>query len=290
MNNAVYGINGLMPPKAPNWMTELIAPEAGDLLMLIHAGDETDIVNYAIDLRGLKEGTVKDPTYAFTGENDAYVVSQQGMHALVDDLKAIKEWPDFMTIQKSMPTGAIIPKRVFCGCPIPITEWPGVNDVENLRYWILQLPVRALPVGDTVVEVCVNGNIYKYVVKRPKFAIHNKMDRTLQFYLYSEIIKNKNAVTQEVYTNKEGLINIDCTELKNKLGYELDLYEYKLNILLDEEVTISGNLLGTIVSFIIPKTEKSDEVSWKAFYRKEPRETAWLPLYSSSVTPVVSGN
>lgn len=163
MNNALFAIPGLMPPKAPKFKTVYKSPEDGSLKMLIHCGADTDVVFYSIHIPGWREGIIKDPGY-FVGHPD----------------KKYKEYPEFMFISKTLPKNTLIPKKVIRDWPIPITEVGCIAD-EDKQYWILILPKRTLPPGATEIQVNVNGSVSNYVVSRPYFDIHSLNDITTRY-------------------------------------------------------------------------------------------------------------
>lgn len=172
MNNAIYAIPGLMPPTAPNFRSKLVAPENGTLCICVHCGEDGDDVHYAVATSGGKRGVIKDPSYNY---GPAPTIVQARILAYQDKM------PQFLTISEVLPPHAIVPKLKVKGCPIPLTERP---DLERPLYWVLTLPPNALPPGDTVIEVIVNGRLRRYVVQRPRFAIHSCRDITPRFKGY----------------------------------------------------------------------------------------------------------
>lgn len=221
-NYAIFAIPGLMPPKAANWRSRLIAPEDGSLRLLLHCGLEEDVVNYAISIPGWRRGLIKDPGYNFVNPR------WEDWGDVVPNEKQKEKWPNFLVASTELPKGVLIPKVKIHGCAIPMTELceectkrrqaekdkeegkpeagspegpqvqPGVSGptigdepeqpaplpepAYKVIYFYLDLPPRTLHVGDNVVEVVVNGRKKKYVVRRPDFAIHHRGGITERYY------------------------------------------------------------------------------------------------------------
>lgn len=156
-----------MPPKAVNWRRQLFAPEDGSLCMLIHCGYATDVVNYAILLPGKRrDAVIKDPGYPFLPPD---------WEMTKDGRREKETWPQYVKASRILPEEALIPVRKVHGCPIPITELTDADDSEK-TFFILELPPRTLPAGDTEVQVCVNGRVHSYMVQRKHFIVRG--DRT----------------------------------------------------------------------------------------------------------------
>lgn len=166
MNNALFAIPGLMVPAAPNFHSQLTAPEDGSLCICVHCGRSGENVNYAVRIPGTRGGVIKDPSYNY---GPMSLVKESYVRERTDKM------PQFLTISEILPPDALVPRCVVNGCPIRITERPGLC---NPLYWILRLPVGTLPPGDTTVEVVVNGRHHAYVVQRPAFGIHSRCDVT----------------------------------------------------------------------------------------------------------------
>ena len=70
-NYTQFAVPGLMTPHAPNFKKNIIANEAGDIIMLLHSGVATDCVHYCLIVGGnRREGVVKDPSYPFVNGMD----------------------------------------------------------------------------------------------------------------------------------------------------------------------------------------------------------------------------
>lgn len=161
-NYTQFAVPGLMTPHAPNFKKNIIASEAGDIIMLLHSGVATDCVHYCLVVGGnRKEGVVKDPSYPFVN----------GMDGREMDKNKFNKAPDFAYKTTDLPDEVYIPKVNIKGCPIPITE---LNKAKDKTYFILKLPRTALPQGDTVIQVSINGRLRQYIVQRPTFFIHTK--------------------------------------------------------------------------------------------------------------------
>lgn len=284
MNDAIYAIPGLMPPTAPNWRSKLKAPEDGSLLMLLHAGDIADEVSYAVHVRGACPGVIKDPDYKYAGKVDS-TCRQLPAQALTE-AKDVDGWPDFMTVTSTLPDNIIIPRRVCCNCPIPISQLPELQDIDTVWYWVLALPERALPVGDTKIEVSVNGRVHAYIVQRPAFDIHRPDSITVRYKAYAPVYATaEDHVTANVSATKAGMVTADLQGLLAKYP-ELPLDQLVFSITFVEgnrEIIQQGTQNGTSVIFNIDPLHMSGAVSWRIEYRREDRQDAWLPLASSVV-------
>lgn len=190
MRSVVYAIPGLMPPTAPNFVTRIDSPEDGSLLMMIHAGATGDEVSYSIRVRGWRAGVIKDPKYNFYGVDDMTPI-QRPRYMFSKPLDT-SSWPDFSFKVDDNSTkeeftkfdSAIIPFVVCNGSPISILDIldnkvkAGILNPADACVWLIELPVRALPVGESEVEVTINGEVRKYIVSRPAFSIHRKPNLT----------------------------------------------------------------------------------------------------------------
>lgn len=282
MNNAVYAIPGLMPPKAVNWMTALNAPEDGSLLFLAHAGDIQDNVTYSINLRGHRPGTIKDPEYEFAGSWDNTTTQlPEGMFAAEMD---VSEWPNFLRTSTTLPEGILIPRKVCCGCPIPINELPHLEDIETVWYWVLELPKRALPVGDTTIEVCINGKVRTYVVHRPHFAIHRKDNRTDEYKFYTETLLAPEDVDLTLKSDKTGSIS---AILPANPPIKWDDYVFFATIGINNTTfTSMGQLIADSpmkVEFEVPKLNQTGAASVKLTAQRSGNVLE-LPLISLQAT------
>lgn len=201
MRSVVYAIPGLMPPTAPNFVTRIDAPEDGSLLMMIHAGVIDDEVSYSIRVRGCRAGVIKDPKYNFYGVGDMTPI-QRPRYMFSKPLDTSK-WPDFSLELNDNSTDeefikfdkAIIPFVVCNGSPISILDIldnkveAGLVDPADACIWIIDLPVRTLPVGESEVEVTINGEVRKYIVSRPAFSIHRRPDLTPNYEFSGDLSK-----------------------------------------------------------------------------------------------------
>lgn len=201
MRAVAYAIPGLMPPTAPNFVTRIDAPEDGSLLMMIHAGVIDDKVSYAIRVRGCRAGVIKDPKYNFYGVDDMTPI-QRPRYMFSKPLDTSK-WPDFSFKIDDNSTeeefikfdSAIIPFVVCNGSPISILDIldnkveAGLVHPADACIWIIDLPVRALPVGESEVEVTINGEVRKYIVSRPAFSIHRKPNLTPNYVFSGDLSK-----------------------------------------------------------------------------------------------------
>lgn len=163
MQDAVYALPGFMPPSAPNWKTQLFTQENGSIKLCVHCGVEGDKVYYSLDIPGWNFGFIKDPKYF---EDNDYPEKF---------LDKIKSYSQYLSETDTLDGDTVIPKVVINDWPIPITER---KDIENKKYWILDLPAYTLPVGDTEIQVIINGRKRTYVVHRPEFSIHRLPDMT----------------------------------------------------------------------------------------------------------------
>lgn len=169
MNNCVYAIPGLMPPTAPNWNSAIVTPEDGSLLLCVHVGLPEDKINWAINILGKRHGTVKDPSYAYTEWNNTPVETPERSVPVAGEHG---EWRQFMKTATQLPEDCIMPAVVCNGVSRSIYEL--YTGEESPTYWYLEMPIRSLPVGDSKVEVCINGVMRTYIVQRPAFTVHSK--------------------------------------------------------------------------------------------------------------------
>lgn len=281
MNNVIFPIPGLMPPKAPNWMSKLISPEDGSLCLLLHAGAISDDVTYAIDIRGWRPGVIKDPDYDYAGGHD-FSMRELPLQALVKTLDRSK-WPDFLRTSSDLPENILIPRKVYCGCPIPINELPCLDDLETVWYWILELPERALPMGDTIVEACINGKVRKYVVQRPAYRVHSKSALTYCYQAYTPIFDANDVL---ITSNASGQVavsfplqpvidkfkKVDQTERQFRFSVIGD------TITQTTDSTVDDNDMVTL-AVRVPTPVKY--TGFKVEVRFNERDNAWLPVVES---------
>lgn len=174
MNNAVFAIPGLMPPKAPNFIARYAAPEDGSLVMLLHVGKSTDKVYFSICVPGLRKGTINDPAY----------YRDKGYNETI--LKRTEQYAEFLHKYDHLPEDAIVPRKIIQDWPVPITELTCVPEAER-TYWVLELPQFALPIGDSTVQASINNRVVEYVVSRPDFGAHHHCDDiSMRYKKYKE--------------------------------------------------------------------------------------------------------
>lgn len=177
--NARYAVPGLMPPNDTNNQMHIELHEDGSALLCVYCGVEGDVVNYTVDLGGprCRRGLLKDPSYEFGPE--------PGHKALERDSK---HWEQFMRMEEELPEGCMVLKRVVHGdWTIPVTERDCIDDADK-RYWILELPKEAVPYGQSILELCINGRRIDYVLTRPRFSIHAKCK--------GKVLRKKNELTE----------------------------------------------------------------------------------------------
>lgn len=288
MNDAQFAIPGLMPPKAPNWMSELKAPEDGSLCLLIHAGNVSDEVNYTVHVFGNKPGVIKDPSYEFAGERDNTVV--QLPRQAIDKNMNTESWPSFVTMDTKLPEDALIPRRTYCGCPIPINELPWLKDLETVWYWILRLPIRSLPVGDSKVEVCINGHVKAYVVHRPPFDIHRKDNLTPEYSLYKAQyeITDGNALPEgvqiDVHKSRAGAIIVPTRIMQEKFPQFApdEFVSYLATISMENSTRIFvGHVENNNIEFSVDPTGKTGTMQILVEASLTGRNDTWLPIIES---------
>lgn len=281
MNNVIFPIPGLMPPKAPNWMSKLISPEDGSLCLLLHAGAIEDNVTYAIDVRGWRPGVIKDPDYDYAGGHD-FSMRELPLQALVKTLDRSK-WPDFLRISSELPENILIPRKVYCGCPVPINELPCLDDLETVWYWILELPERALPMGDTVVEACVNGKVCKYVVQRPAYRVHSKSALTYCYQAYTPVFDTSDVF---ITSDSSGQVAVSfplqpIIDKFNKVDQTSRQFRFRVigdTIAQTMDSTIDDNDMVTLaVRMPVPVKYTGFAVE----VRFNERDNAWLPVVES---------
>lgn len=212
-NHAIFAIPGLMPPKAAAWRRRLIAPEDGSLRLLLHCGAKEDEVHYTLDIPGWRRGVIKDPTYEFVNKD----IEDFWTARPTDEMK--EKWPNFMKKDTKLPKHILIPRVMIHGCAILITELCDENEEDDTEeteqpeiqppvfpgptigdepdpepeplkpktvYFYLDCPARTLPVGDTKVQVTINGHLRQYIVQRPDFNIHHRRGITARYKRFKE--------------------------------------------------------------------------------------------------------
>lgn len=265
-NYARFAIPGLMPPTSPHWDTVLIAPENGSLRMMVHCGRSDDQVSYALYVPGRKRGVIKDPGYDWVGYG-----------ASPCELRKISRYPELMTTSTYEPDNTLIPKIIFNGCAIPIDERPDLEDEEKV-YWTLDLPQRTLPVGDTEVQVSINGKVRKYIVQRPRFDIHSFIDRTPQ---HEHVSKQPGENLDLAFLpNKENEVKFDLTDC----GIELMILEqatFRAILYFDwEEKELEASREEEILTVNFPALKPGLGL-WRVEYSLF--EGDWLPLSAGDI-------
>lgn len=281
MNNVIFPIPGLMPPKAPNWMSKLISPEDGSLCLLLHAGAISDDVTYAIDVRGWRPGVIKDPDYDYAGGYD-FSMRELPRQALVKTLDRSK-WPDFLRTSSELPENILIPRKVYCGCPIPINELPCLDDLETVWYWILELPERALPMGDTVVEACINGKVRKYVVQRPAYRVHSKSALTYCYQAYTPVFDTNDVL---ITSNASGQVAVSfplqpVVDKFNKV--DQTARQFRFSVIGDTTVQTTDSTIddNDMVTLAVRVPTPVKYTGFTVEVRFNERDNAWLPVVES---------
>lgn len=248
MNNAVYAIPGLMPPYAVNWRLQLFGPEDGSLYMLLHCGRNTDDVHYAIDFHQWRRGVLKDPTYK-------------------DLRKFEKKLPQFLVKSTVLPKRIIIPSIVRAGCVVPITDRCDIPEKDR-RYWYIELPPNTLPVGDTVIEVSINGYVHEYIVQRQPFSMHKHRFPARK---YKKYVNQPGETYDYAFGHLTGgTFTIDITHAKTESGeYVKDLnarFETTVRIGTDERI-VGTSQNGNILTVTIPSGMAIGHGVWTTQYR-----------------------
>ena len=169
MSEAIYAIPGLMPPTSPHYDTRVVLPENGKVSLCVYCGREGESVHYCLHAHGYAGGFIKDPSYV-------YPETKEG-EALGKDKEA---WPQFMRMAPELPEGIEVLKVIKDGkWAIPVTEKD--PDFSDKVYWILEVPAGILPIGDTILELSVNGSVRKYTLQRPGFGAYARRDITKRY-------------------------------------------------------------------------------------------------------------
>lgn len=163
MNDGVYALPGFMPPAAAKWKSQLRTNEDGSIKLCVYCGEKDTKVYYALDIPGWKFGFIKDAQYFIDNDYPQRVTD------------TVKDYVNYLSEVSSLPEDAVVPKVIFNGHPIPITEFPVTGEKS---YWIIDLPKYVLPIGDTKISISAGGKVFDYVVHRPDFSIHKCPDRT----------------------------------------------------------------------------------------------------------------
>lgn len=201
-NYTQFAVPGLMTPHAPNFKSNIIAGEAGNLIMLVHSGVATDCVHYCLIIGGRRyEGVIKDPSYPFVN----------GMDGREMDRNKFNKAPDFLYKTTDLPDEVYIPRVNIKGCPIPITE---LNKAQDKVYFILKLPRTTLPQGDTLIQVTVNGKLRQYIVQRPTFFIHVPPCRDISNHYVRMNDTPEARFNVELDQNQESKITINAENQK----------------------------------------------------------------------------
>lgn len=181
-----YAFPGLMTPRPVNFETRIIADEDGSLSLLLHVGDISDRVNYCIMVGGNRMiGYIKDPSYKYVDGLDKWPSKNEFVA------------PQFSYISSHLPSGIKIPKIDVNGCPVPIDE---LYHGDSPAYFILKLQATGLPIGDSIVEVAINGKRRNYIVTRPDFHMHRKHGHNLG-KLYEKLLNLDEGQFSVVYNN-----------------------------------------------------------------------------------------
>lgn len=265
MNNAEYPLPGFMPPTKKNWLTTIISPEDGSLKLLVHVGKETDSVKYNIHLTGLKFGNIKDPSYETYGMHDD-TSSQRPYQKLCSAAENIPSY-EFINKSTSYDDDTIVPYVIYCGCPIKITELPN-DSIDTTYYWTIELPVRALPIGDSYIEVLINNKIRKYTVQRPYFSIHSKFNLSDSYALYGK----QDVEIEEKEWNKESISHIKINANKFISSYYTSEMEFIISIK-NSGHEYTGVKEGYSIYFYIPSDELVDlsTIEWTIYAKNITR-------------------
>lgn len=163
--DARFAVPGLMPVEPVKDMCRVEANADGSLFLCVHCGRRTDTVHYAVDVGGPvgRRGVLKDPSYDFNGLE---------LYPSFDFKK--KGWAQFMVLCDSLPEGCgVLNVPVHGTRAVPVTEVPCIPEKDRV-YWVLCLPAEILPYGQSMLELCINGKVYKHAVTRPAFSIYSK--------------------------------------------------------------------------------------------------------------------
>lgn len=250
MSNALFAIPGLMTPHAPNFQSQLIAPENGSIVLLLHSGKEGDVVNYCINVgQGYRRhGVIKDPGYHYVN----------GMDGREQDIMRSHRGPQFQYVTRILPDDTLIPKVNAHGCPIPITE---LNKDINPVYYILRLPATGLPIGDTQVEVVVNGRLRTYIVHRPDFGVHSRRDISM---MYNKLANTPEGMFEaEACSNNDSILTIDVHKhVDPNIIYVVFLRNEKRMVDLDFFWSEDNKHLKAIIPAGLPQEKFELVASW----------------------------
>ena len=290
-NYTQFAIPGLMTPHAPNFKKNIITDESGNLIILLHSGVSTDRVNYCLIVGGnRREGVVKDPTYPYVN----------GLDGREMDRNRFNKAPDFAYKTTDLPDEVFIPKVNVKGCPIPITE---LNKAQDKTYFILKLPRTALPVGDSVIQVSINGKIRQYIVQRPAFYIHvpqhkdisnkyNIFSNTPDFKFNVELCQDQDSTIEidlmrtremnENYTYSASLIDID----EAIYVMNVDWSEDNSKILVDIPAALPAGHYGLLIAYKHNEDEEQSYKLTKGYVEIKEHEVIQLQAESEGNVPV----
>lgn len=262
-NYTQFAVPGLMTPHAPNFKSNIIANEAGNIIMLLHSGVATDCVHYCLVIGGRRfEGAVKDPTYPFVN----------GMDGREMDANKHNKAPDFLYKTTDLPDEVYIPRINIKGCPTPITE---LNKAKDKVYFILKLPRTTLPQGDTVVQVTINGRMRQYIVQRPTFFIHVPPCKNISNHYVRLNDTPEARFNVEIDQNQESRISIEVCALKLTqdalFGAQLSNKKYGA-IQIQAELTVDCKEVVLIIPSALPAGHYFLQVSYKRNEEQEKEE------------------
>lgn len=253
-----YAFPGLMTPRPVKFDTRIIAHENGSITLLLHAGKAGDIVHYCILVGGHRIiGYVKDPSYRHVKGLDWDKPSPREFTA-----------PQLSYITETLPDNVVIPKIDVNGCPMPITE---LNHEEcRPAYYILKLQTTGLPIGDSIIEVAINGKRRNYIVTRPDFHIHRHHSRNLG-KLYNRLLTLPDG-SFDLQTDNGKSTTVDVHVLDKKLPdveYIAFMQSKNAMITLDFSWTESGWITIKVPQGIptgfykLVLTYSTDDENWK---------------------------
>lgn len=231
MGQIQFAFPGLQTPRAVNRETHIQTDENGSLFLLLHAGRPGDIVNYCVVVGGNRiEGVVKDPSYGYVN----------GLDGREMDVNIMTKRPQFSYITKHLPDGITIPKLNINGCPVKITE---LNCSIDPVYFILKMPATSLPVGDTVVQVSINGHRRDYIVSRAYFGVHACQSRDLSGLYKKQYNSPEGAFELKFYNNKQYSVDVHIiNDVKPETRYMVYMFNREVVVDLGFTWTPSGLL------------------------------------------------
>lgn len=158
--DARFAVPGLMPVEPVKALCRIEADVDGSLFLCVHCGRATDDVHYAVDVWGphRRRGVIKDPSYK----------RRPGAHVP----REMREWAQFMTVCDRLPEGCdVLNVEIHGTMAVPVTDVPCIPEGER-RYWVLCLPAEILPYGQSMLELTINGRVYRHAVTRKPFAAY----------------------------------------------------------------------------------------------------------------------